>query len=105
MVTVSPGATLHFEAAKPWLALPAEHVSIAHCFFTKKGSYIECWCLKHPERGCCLLEDVHMYLGAKLSVTSMQEDYKGTYLVYTVDPKLLERCMSSYLGCQGGYTG
>jgi hypothetical protein len=35
----------------------------------------------------------------------MHEECKGAYLIYTIDPKLLKRCMSSYLGCQGGYTG
>lgn len=46
-----------------------------------------------------------MYPGAVLSICVLGEGLEEPYLVYTIDPNLLERCMSSNLNCQGGYTG
>lgn len=46
-----------------------------------------------------------MYPGTMLSVEIRRQEPEKPYLVYAIDPELLECCMSSYPSCQGGYTG
>lgn len=46
-----------------------------------------------------------MYLGASLLGEMIRPGCEKTYLVYTIDPKLLKGCMSSYSGHQGSHAG
>lgn len=87
MVTVVPAGTLHLEAAGPWLALQRMSLLVTEVTgLLLLGS----------------LAQVDWWVGVSV-VEGM--GLEGTYLVYSVDPEVLECCVGSNMGCKGRYAG
>jgi hypothetical protein len=63
-----------------------------------------CRCLLPRLRGCCRLEVLHKWTGGRVSVISMRL-LEITYLIFAVDPELLEGRMRRYLCCEGSNAG
>lgn len=98
--TVPPGATLHFEAAKPWLALPVQIVNNMSLPVLVSELTSDVSACHIRDRAVASRESSAGPLVLHCQPSLHTNDVKMTYLIDTVDPKLLKGRMASYVNCQ-----